>query len=182
MSFLEPKRVLSLAGYPAEVPAEGSKEADALTFAEQCIEGATDAVWGKSEDFTQRYTLPRERMVLEVFPDTRSVRSAEPLPREHRVTLGEFGLALLDAELFQVPWPAGRYIVRGTRGHAQVPEDVTKAASLLAAYYLELSDPDRSRYRGLSAGDFSGTMRLASLSVPEAAALLRKYRRQVRVS
>ena len=182
VSFLEPKRVLSLAGYPAEVPQAGSKEEAALSFAEGCIQASTLAVWGKSEDFTQRYTLPSRRMYLEVFPDTRSVRSAEPLPSGHRVTLSEHGLALLDALSFEVPWPAGRYIVRGTRGHAQIPEDVTKAGSLLAAYYLELSDPDRSRYEGLSAGDFSGTMRLASLPVPEAAALLRKYRRQVRVS
>ena len=182
MNFLEPKRVLSLAGYAGEVPAEGSKEADALTFAEQSIEAATDAVWGRSEDFTLRFTRNQKAMYLELPKDVRSVRHVEGLPSLHRATLTELGLSLLDAEGFEVPWPAGRYLVRGTRGHAQVPEEVTKAGSLLAAYYLELSDPDRSRYEGLSAGDFSGTMRLASLSVPEAAALLRKYRRQVRVS
>ena len=181
VNWLEPKRVLSLAGYVGEVPEKGSKEADALTFAEQSIEGATDAVWGRSEDFTLRFTCNQKETYLELPFDVRSIREVAPLPAKHRPTLTTLGLALLDAEGFEVPWEKGRYVVRGTRGVAVIPEEVTKAGSLLAAYYLDLSDPDRSRYEGLSMGDFSGTMRLSSLPVPEAAALLRKYSRRVRV-
>ena len=181
MSWLEPKRVLSLAGYPAEVPEAGSKEADALLFAEQNIQASTDAVWGRVDDFTERYTLRNAQLYLETPLDVRYIRHVEPLPKGYITAFAELGLALLDAEGFETPWPKGRYLVRGTRGVAIIPEEVTKAGSLLAAYYLELSDPDRSRYEGLSMGDFSGTMRLSSLPVPEAAALLRKYSRRVRV-
>lgn len=180
MNWLEPTRVLPLAGYPAEAPEAGSPEEAAVAFAEQQIEAATGAVWGAATDFTERFTLTAKKLYLETPPDTRTVRSVEPLPSGHKVSLAELGLALLE-DGFETPWPVGRYIVRGSRGYTHVPEDVVKAASLLVGYYLDLSDPDRSRYTGLSSGDFAGSMRLSEVPVPEARALLNKYRRRVRV-
>ena len=180
MNWLGPQEVLRLAGYPAETPEAGSEKARAISFAEQQIEAATDAVWGASVDFTKRFTLQAKQMHLETPLDARSIREVAPLPSGHNVALTEGGLALTFGG-FATPWQPGQYLVRGTRGYTVIPDAVTKAASLLAAYYLELSDPDRSRYSGLSVGDFGGTMRLSDLPVPEAAALLRRYKRRVRV-
>ena len=184
MSWLEPPKVLALAGYPAEEPAPESKEADAVRFASEMIQGYTRVSWGLVLDFTLPVHLSANAMHLDIPKDTRTILGVTPLSQSDRVLVSPVGLERVSGAGVPKVWPKGSYAITGTRGYAEgeIPADVVKAASLLVAYYLGMSDPDRSRFEGLTVGDFSGTMHRRAFPVPEAEGLLRRYRTSSRVS
>ena len=148
------------------------------------IASNTSAVWGLVQDFTLPVQLSANAFVLDLPIDTRTIVEVTPLDQGDRVHVSPGGLALLNPSGGPKVWRRGFYTVKGTRGYGEgeIPADVVKAASLLVAYYLGMSDPDRSRYSGLTVGDFSGTMHRNAFPVPEAAQLLRKYRQSSRAS
>jgi len=175
MSWLDPTRVLPLAGYDPTHPLA----AHALAYARTLIAARTSAVWGASQAATLRVRLESNSFLLPVPRDISAATITSPASYAGQaVTITRHGLELADGGRFD----AGLYLLSVTRGYSVVPEDVVKAASLLAAHYLQLSDPDRSRYENLSFGDFAGAMRLTALPVPEAEQLLRPYCRDVAVS
>lgn len=185
-AWLTASDVLPLAGYAANVA-----NADrALDYAEALIEAVTDANWGGDVAFTSRIRLPARTFRLPLPIDqtgnegtlTLTPSLASYYGTSYSIEISDGGLALLDGDEQEQPWDAITWKIEVQRGITTIPEDVNKAASLLAAHFLGLSDPERSRYTGASLGDFAGTMRLHSLPVPEAAQLLRRYRREVRAS
>lgn len=168
-------RVLSLAGYPVSV----ARGAEALAYAETLITHRTGARWGTSGAATLSVRLGARSHLLPLPRDVTAATITSPSSYVGRaLIITPHGLELADGGRFD----AGLYLLSVTRGYSVVPEDVVKAASLLAAHYLQLSDPDRSRYENLSFGDFAGAMRLTALPVPEAEQLLRPYCRDVAVS
>lgn len=185
-SWLTAADVLPLAGYTANV-ANGDR---ALDYAEALIEAVTDVNWGGEVAFTSRIRLPARTFRLPLPIDqtgdettlTLTPTIASYYGTSYSIEISDGGLALLDGDEQEQPWDAITWKIAGQRGITTIPEDVQKAASLLAAHFLSLSDPERSRYAGASLGDFAGTMRLHALPVPEAAQLLRRYRREVQAS
>ena len=185
-SWLTAADVLPLAGYAAGVT-NGDR---ALDYAEALIEAVTDINWGGEVAFTSRIRLPAKTFRLPLPVDqtgdettlTLTPTIASYYGSSYSIEISDGGLALLDGDEQEQPWDAITWKVAGQRGITTIPENVNKAASLLAAHFLGLSDPERSRYVGASLGDFAGTMRLTELPVPEAAQLLRRYRREVRAS
>jgi hypothetical protein len=179
--WLSAEATLSLAGYSSTV-LHGT---EALQCAEGLIEDYTGCFWGEVRTLqpvrvrldAAYWTLPMPRdVMLDTAPGIYPVLEAGMTLR-----LSPNNLEQYDPNGLPVVWKAGQYIVQVSRGFAVIPQDVVKAASLLAAWYLGLSDPDRSRYSSLSMGDFSGVIRLAELPVPEAQAILARYRTRVRV-
>lgn len=185
-SWLVAASVLPLAGYAADVT-NGDR---ALDYAEALIEAVTDANWGGNVAFTNRIRLPARTFRLPLPVDqtgdettlTLTPTIAAYYGSSYSIEITDGSLALLDGDEQEQPWDAITWKVEGQRGITAIPEAVNKAASLLAAHFLGLSDPERSRYVGASLGDFAGTMRLAELPVPEAGQLLRRYRREIRAS
>jgi hypothetical protein len=168
--------VLGLAGY-----AEGVTRGDvALTYAEGLIEqytGIPASRWGASVQEAIGVRLAARTYLLPCPTDVTGLVSIVPATQvDYTMERREHGIALVDADGLDVAWGPGPYKVTVQRGYSAIPQPVIKAASLLAAHYLGLSDPDRSRFLNASLGDFSGTMRLQALPVPEAAALLHRYR------
>ncbi|PZA08638.1 hypothetical protein [Meiothermus sp. Pnk-1] len=165
--------LLRMAGYPSPHPLAG----DALTYAEQAIEGYTRRVWGSSQPFIQRVYLSAKSYVLPLPPDVTSVATinGEPAPAGITWTLTALGLEATDAEGRLVAWAPGVWTVAGQRGSAAIPQGVLKAASLLINAYLGLSDAQRSQMATASRGDLSYSMRYAQLSVPEAETYLAPY-------
>lgn len=185
MGWLTPASVLPLAGYPVPDPLENTPAASAIAYAESLIEGFTKLSWGESVAFIERHRLTSKSwflpLPLDVQPDEPLTVSPAPGANYDTEYAGSAGLILLHGGQ-QSAWQPGTYTITGTRGIETIPEDVNKAASLLAAHYLGLSDPERSRYSGAMLGDFGGTMRLHELPVPEAAIFLRRYRREVQAT
>ena len=184
-AWLTASDVLPLAGYAANV-ANGDR---ALDYAEALITAVTDVSWGAEVACSERvrlsaktYELPLpidqvgDETTLTITPTIESYYGSG-----YAIEIGPGGLGLLSGDN-SIPWDAVTWTIQGQRGIATIPEPINKAASLLAAHFLGLSDPERSRYTGASLGDFAGTMRLHALPVPEAAQLLRRYRREVRAS
>lgn len=190
--MLDALRVLNLAG--ATVPLDGGgdpapteEQEAAVRFAEGIIRSYTGAEWLPKPtppaelepvEATIRVRLDARSYALPLPRDVRTVEDIRPapderfspfLPRSRRLELVDEGSAELGA------WERGSYFVDVTRGF-EAGDDVEKAASLLAAYYLQLSDPERSSYASFAQGDMSGEWRGKSLPVPEAAVLLRRYR------
>lgn len=173
--WLTPDRVLPLAGYAANV----ANGAAALGYAEALIERYTGARWGSVGQATLRIRLDAATYLLPVPQDVIEAAITAPTSYAGRGLLPtRHGLVLADGSRFT----PGLYTLTVSRGYVTIPEDLVKAASLLAAHYLQLSDPERSRYANLSLGDFSGDMRLFDLPVPEAEQLLRPYAPAVAVS
>ena len=178
--WLSAEATLSLAGYSSTV-LHGT---EALQCAEGLIEQYTGGIWGEVRTVGIRTRLDARAWTLPLPADVdRSVPAGIMPALAAGVTLAfaDDGLEQRDALGMPVVWDAGQYIVQVSRGFEVIPQDVVKAASLLAAWYLGLSDPDRSRYSSISMGDFSGVIRLAELPVPEAQAILARYRTRVRV-
>lgn len=170
--WLEPDKVLPLAGYSAA----HAKASEAIAYAEGLIEGHTKLLFGRVEPFVHHVRLSARSYSIPLPKDVRSITMVGGAGFvSHMHQLRSTGLASLDSMGFEAAWPAGQYQVAGMRGFEVIPEDIKKAASLLAAHYLGLSDPERSRYEGASLGDFSGTQRLMALPVPEAQAMLSRY-------
>jgi len=185
MDWLEPAKVLPLAGYIVPDPLEDTREAEALAYAERLIESFTGSSWGAVVPFTERHHLTAKSWFLPLPLDiviTEPITVAPSPAAGYTLEVGGRAGLYRVANGQQVPWDAGSYTITGSRGLEAIPADVNKAASLLAAHYLSLSDPERSRYEMAALGDFSGSMRLHELIVPEAAILLRRYRREVHVS
>ena len=185
-AWLTAANVLPLAGYAANIT-NGDR---ALDYAEALITAVTDVSWGAEVAFSERvrlsaktYELPLpidqvgDETTLTITPTIESYYGSG-----YAIEISDGGLALLDGDEQEQPWDAITWKIQGQRGITTIPENANKAASLLAAHFLGLSDPERSRYVGASLGDFAGTMRLTELPVPEAAQLLRRYRREVRAS
>ena len=172
-SWLTPikTRVFALAGYPES----HTLAAQAIAFAEQVIERRTGLRWGSTGSFYSRVRLDAKSFNLPLPKDILTVASVSNTPSGHTTTVDFDGLGLLDASGFIAIWPEGGYVIEGTRGIADVPETVVKAASLLVNYYLGLSDSERSRYSNFAIGDFSGGMRFTELPGPEAEQLLRPW-------
>jgi len=185
-AWLTAADVLPLAGRAADA-VNGDR---ALDYAEALITAVTDVNWGAEVAFTERIRLPAKTFRLPLPIDqvgdettlTLTPTLASYYGDSYSIEISDGGLALLDGDEQEQPWDAITWKVEGQRGITAIPEDVNKAASLLAEHFLGLSDPERSRYVGASLGDFAGTMRLHALPVPEAAQLLRRYRREVRAS
>jgi len=180
--MLDPTRVLTLAGQTVPDAPAGptATQLAAVAFAEATIRAYTRATWLASGDpaeaFELRVRLDARAYALRLPHDVVAVSAVAPTP-ESRFALFLAGgrLELFDAALVQVgAWEEGVYLVTGTRGFT-ADDRVEKAASLLVAYYLRLSDPERSAYAQFSEGDFSGAWKLARLSVPEAETLLRPF-------
>ncbi len=170
--WLEADTVLPLAGYDSAHP----KAAAAVAYAEGIIEGHTRLIYGRVEPFVHHVRLTARSMGIPLPRDAQSITLVSAAGLGNIQTTIQSGqLILLDRYGFNAVWPAGNYSIAGMRGLEVIPEDINKAASLLAAHYLGLSDPDRSRYDGAMMGDFAGTMRLSALPVPEAQALLSRY-------
>ena len=171
-------QVLALGGHTANVTYGDA----AVQFAAGIITSATGIEFGTSKIVTQRVVLEARSYLLPLHRYTLTVTGVEPtLASGSTWILGDCGLEL-ERDGQPAMWGPGAWRVTGSIGSPDVPQDVIKAASLLAAYYLDLSDPDRSRYVSLSLGDFAGTMRLHQIPVPEAAALIAHYRDRVAVS
>ena len=176
--------ILENAGYPANHPARDN----ALACAEELITRHTNIVFGSSASATVTVRLSVASMILPLPVDVTAVASVmfEGQTLEAVYGVGttteqdRFGLRLVRENADQV-WRAGRYVLNVTRGIATVPQDVVKAASLIVAWFLGLSDPDRSRYTNLAIGDMAGDMRLMELPVPEAQSLLVRWRNRVAV-
>lgn len=181
MAWLSALATLPLAGYSATV----TNGTEALRCAENLIEQYTRCVWGQViTGQMARVRLDASAWTLPLPADVDSLTGPGIMPAlAPGVTLAitKDGLEQRDVLGFPVVWKAGQYVLQFSRGFANVPDDVVKAGSLLAAWYLGLSDPERSRYSSLSMGDFSGAMRLTELPVPEAQAILSKYRSRVMV-
>jgi hypothetical protein len=159
--------------------------AAALECAELLIERFTKCKFVVSTDElrinlgsrTLYIVLPRD--VMSVTNITKSGQALEAGQTPH---LGLYGLELYNSLDEAIPWTSGSYLITVQRGFSSVPSDILKAASLLLAWYVGLSDPERSRYAGLNLGDFTGDMRLSDFPVPEARVLLQPYRNMVQVS
>jgi hypothetical protein len=176
--FLSAKIVLPLAGYP-ETHKDGKA---ALAYAEELITSYTGLTFGKSE--TGKIVTVNtvvKTMFLELPLDVTAVTGIAPALAGGESFVLSPGKLERKNETGLLPWNAAYYQITVTRGIQTVPPVVNKAASLLVAHYLQLSDAERSKYLGTSQGDFSGTMRFDELPVPEASQLLRMYRSSVRM-
>lgn len=176
--YLSPKIVLPLAGYP-----ESHKDGKAaLAYAEELISHYTGLTFGKSETGKLVFVNTSVKtMFLELPLDVTAVTNLSPALASGESFVVSPGKLEKKNNTGLLPWNAGYYQITTTRGIAEIPYVVSKAASLLVAHYLQLSDAERSRYIGTSQGDFSGTMRFDELPVPEASQLLRMYRSSVRM-
>lgn len=178
MGWLDPQKVLTMAGYPppaspAPVPAASLA---ALAFAEQAIEHRTRCLWGSSLTETVTVRLSAAAYLLRLPRDTTEVATVTPAVSAGAFTqLGQFGLEIYDSAWDQLPWRQGTYRVELTRGIVEIPEAVNRAGALLAAHYLSLPDPERSRYDEVVLGDFAGTERRDAFPVPAAEQLLRPW-------
>ncbi len=188
MSYLEPHatHILTAAGFPTN----HARAAQALACAQTLIDAFTRVTFGASlTNQTLIVPLSAGTTNIPVPPDVTAVQSVsvngQPLETVYGVNasieLGRFGVGLVvNGE--DRAWQPGRYTLIVTRGVQTVPQDVVKAASLLVAWFLALSDPDQSRYANLVMGDFSGSMRFTDLPVPEAQSLLTRWRSRVAVT
>lgn len=177
MAYLVAADVLPLAGYPDD----HSKASDALAYAESIIDGFTGlaldaAITGEVKHINltaKTFMIPLARDVTTVSAISPNYNASYTLniisDLSHNRTL-----TWLDSSSKRQPFDEGFYMLTQNRSYT-VNERINKAASLLAAYYLGLSDPDRSRYATFSQGDISGSMRLDDTPVPEATALLRWF-------
>jgi hypothetical protein len=180
MTWLAQNRVLPLAGYPNGFSGNG----DAIACAENLITHYTGCTFGSAGVSSIRVRLSAKSFTLELPKDAAStpVPTVTPAPTVGVITVGDGVLELLDANGQNLTWNPGTYTITLTRGFVTVPDDVIKAGSLLVAWFKGLSDPERSRYINTAQGDFSGTMRLTELPVPEAQAILNRYRTRVKAS
>lgn len=176
MGWLEPHVVLPMAGYTVPDPLAGTREARAIAYAEQLISAVTDPVWGEVRTETLRLRLTTRSLLLPLPAHVHSAAVVEP--SGYDTVLTRCGLERTDGSAFE----PGIYLVEVELGFSTIPEDVNKAASLLVQHYLQLADAERSRLERFTLGDLSGSMRLSSFPVPEAAQLLRRYRREVEVA
>lgn len=177
MAWLTPlrERWLRMAGFPAEHPLVESAEA----FAEQMVHAYTDAVFGVSTAFSDTVMLTARTHGLPCKLDVSAITSIthnDTLLSALQYQIQHGYIYAHRADYTMHLWQIGVYTISCTRGITAVPEQVIRAAALLAAYYMRLSDPERSQYLNYARGDFSGTARLAELPVPEAAQLLNRYR------
>lgn len=184
--WLEAQRnqVCTLAGIS---PTDASVSA-ALRCAEGLIERFTKARFSPATELLRRVLLS-PLLILPLPSDVQSyavdsyngvaMSAAYPSTATYR---SAYGIELETGAGVPVVWQAGRYYITVTRGYSIIPIDVVKAASLLLAWYVGLSDPERSRYSSLSMGDFNGTLRLSDFPVPEARQLLLYYRESVAVT
>ena len=153
MPCLVAANVLLLAGYDATHP----QATAALDYAEKLIEGYTDVLWGLSsaEAFTTRLPLNSKSYLIPLPVDVESVTDVLPdvvttFGAGHSFEIGPAGLELIftgsNGTTELKPWNAGTYTITGTRGFLtdETPTTVEKAASLLAAHYLQLSDPEQA--------------------------------------
>lgn len=185
MPFLDPDAVLGAAGYTKPAGGWDANSLAAVAFAEAAIEGYTGAVWygsgGNPAAATLRVRIDGKRRALPLPRDFVTVTAVVPAPSSsYSQVLSDLGLELWDdaattqADMIGL-WDEGPYKITGTRGFT--PDDrANRAAALLAAYFLRLPDPERSAYRSLSEGDFSGAYRPSNLGVPEAEDLLAAFR------
>ncbi|NJK43224.1 MAG: hypothetical protein HC933_02220 [Pleurocapsa sp. SU_196_0] len=158
--------------------------ADAIGTAENLIETHTGCTFGSSAAVVAHVSLggaslglflPRADITA-VSSVTRGTQTLEAIYGTGvTFTRNRDSLELLDAQGQPIAWHVGRYTLNVTQGFATVPGVVSKAASLLVAWFLDLSDADRSRFDNLSIGDFAGTMRRDAFPVPEAEMLLAPF-------
>lgn len=185
MGWLTASKVLPLAGFtPAVPPAElSAAHAAALAFAEQVIETRTGLLWGSTASKTVTVRQAAATYLLRLPRDTVSVDAVSPaIGSTELYELARYGLERFDASYDQLVWQAGTYRLEITHGITEIPEPVNRAAALLAAHYLGLADPERSRYDGASLGDFAGTERRDAFPVPHAEQLLRPWISSVAVA
>ncbi|GEM47210.1 hypothetical protein [Deinococcus cellulosilyticus] len=176
MPWLSATTILPMAGYPAA----HARAAEAISFAETCIEAYTRAKWGAVVADSIILIQDARSYFLLLPLDVQTVTSVSPIASTYTTTLKGCELWKKDSGGYIGLWDAGTYQIEITRGYTTIPQDVIKAASLLAGYYLSLSDPEKSRYDSLSIGDWSsGRMSGSDLPVPEAQAILRRYRTRV---
>ncbi|HEX7039341.1 MAG TPA: hypothetical protein VF202_04435, partial [Trueperaceae bacterium] len=169
-------------GHTPESPLS-SAQAAAVAFAEQAIEARTRLTWGSTRSETITVRLNAANYYLRVPRDVVSVEDVSPaIGATELFQLSRYGVELFDAAYDQIAWAAGTYRVEVTRGIVEIPAAVNRAAALLAAHYLGLADPERSRYDGMSLGDFSGTERRDAFPVPAAEQLLRPWITSVAVA
>lgn len=179
MSWLSAAAILPMAGFPAG----HANAAAAVSFAETCIEGYTRARWGSVVADSIILIQDAKSYFLLLPLDVVAVSSVSPLAPTYTTNLKGCELWKKDNGGYIGLWDAGAYEVSITRGYTTIPQDVVKAASLLAGYYLALSDPEKSRYDSLSIGDWSsGRMAASDLPVPEAQRILNRYRTRVGAS
>lgn len=154
----------------------------ALAYAEQTIQAYTGQPWGASTAFTRTVYLEANSYVLPLPAGVSAISTinSEPAPSGATWQITSIGLVALRDGVRQL-WRPGVYVITGTQGSSAIPQAIIKAASLLVGYYLRLSDPERSRYANYMRGDFTGTMRLYSLPVPEVETLLMPYAKRVQV-
>ena len=176
MAYLVAADVLPLAGYPADI----SNASKALAYAESIINGFTGlALDAAIVDEVKQVNLTAKTFYIPLTRDVTAVSTISPNNQGYTLAVlsdheQNKSLTWQDADGIRQPFDAGFYSITQTRSYT-VNERINKAASLLAAYYLGLSDPDRSRYATFSQGDISGSMRLDDTPVPEATALLRWF-------
>jgi hypothetical protein len=183
LSDAQKRTISELCGVPQTHPLFG----DGVACAESLIPAFTGVAFGSSAATTLRVTAQAKTMQLELPRDVSAVtavtfqgKSLEAVFGTGYTTALENGLMLIDADDQPAAWLPGAYRITCTQGFADVPGDVLKAASLVLAWFVALSDPERSRYTNFSLGDFSADMRLLDFPVPEARQLLDWYRTAVR--
>lgn len=171
--YLVAADVLPLAGYPETY----DKAAESLKYAESLINGFVDVTFGAlSSGEAIRRHLKAKSYYIQLPPDVQSVSAIAPNSGSYTLELDMANcLSWTNGDIPQV-FDAGWYKITVDRGITTIPETVNKAASLLAAHYLTMSDPERSRFATFAQGDVAGNMRLNVLPVPEAEGLLRKFR------
>ena len=182
MAYLVAADVLPLAGYPADY----AGAAAALTYAEFYIDKVTGLTFAASPSAaTIRVHTHAKTYYLPLPYDVATVSTITPNANSYTLELATDrtgkSLRWLDANDEPKVFEAGFYKLTITKGIA-VDKNVNKAGSLLAAHYLAMSDPERSRFANFSQGDISGSMRLDDTPVPEATALLRSYPKPAKVA
>lgn len=182
MSWLDPQDVLPLAGHTPGTPLSDAQTA-AMAFAEQTIEARTGLLWGSTTTETITVRLTAASYLLRLPRDIVSVSDVTPaIGASQMYQVAKHGLELFDSTWDQLAWAAGTYRVEIEHGITTIPEAVNRAAALLAAHYLTLADPERSRYDNAALGDFSGTERRDAFPVPAAEQLLRPWITNVAVA
>jgi hypothetical protein len=159
--------------------------AAALECAELLIERFTKCKFVVSADVLRVNLASRAMLIMlprDLISVSNIIKNGQAPEAGQTFYVCAYGVELYNSTDEQIPWAAGTYLITVQRGFATVPSDILKAASLLLAWYEDLSDPERSRYAGLSLGDFTGDMRLGDFPVPEARGLLQPYRNMVQVS
>ncbi len=182
MPWLDPNVVLPLAGHTPESPLS-APQAAAVAFAEQAIEARTGLTWGSTKAETLTVRLAIKLYYIALPRDVVSVDAVTPeIGPSELFELDGNRLQKFDSSYDQLVWDAGTYRIDVTRGIATIPAAVNRAAALLAAHYLSLADPERSRYDHASLGDFAGTERRDAFPVPAAEQLLRPWITSVAVA